>query len=41
MWRLGFGDCLWLSDYVVNYASHHGYATAYWGLEYDAEEDND
>ena len=43
MWRLRFGDCSWLSDYVVNYASHHGYAPApaYWGLEYDAEEDND
>ena len=23
MWRLRFGDCSWLSDYVVNYKSHH------------------
>lgn len=23
MWRLRFGDCSWLSDYVVNYADHH------------------
>lgn len=26
MWRLQFGDCSWLSDYVVNYADQHGYA---------------
>lgn len=24
MWRLRFGDASWLSDYVVNYATHHG-----------------
>lgn len=24
MWRLRFGDCSWVSDYKVNYASHHG-----------------
>jgi len=24
MWRLRFGDASWLSDYIVNYASHHG-----------------
>jgi len=24
MWRLRFGDCSWLSDYVVNYADQHG-----------------
>lgn len=24
MWRLRFGDASWLSDYVVNYAKHHG-----------------
>jgi hypothetical protein len=23
MWRLAFGDASWLSDYVVNYKSHH------------------
>lgn len=23
MWRLSFGDCSWLSDYVVNYRDHH------------------
>lgn len=23
MWRLSFGDCSWLSDYVQNYASQH------------------
>lgn len=22
LWRLQFGDCSWLSDYVVNYADH-------------------
>lgn len=22
LWRLSFGDCSWLSDYVVNYADH-------------------
>lgn len=25
MWRLRFGDCSWISDYLVNYASQHGY----------------
>jgi hypothetical protein len=23
IWRIQFGDCSWLSDYVVNYASQH------------------
>lgn len=23
MWRLRFGDASWISDYVVNYKSHH------------------
>jgi hypothetical protein len=23
MWRLRFGECSWISDYVVNYADHH------------------
>lgn len=23
MWRLTFGDCSWMSDYIVNYAKHH------------------
>lgn len=23
IWRLNFGDCSWISDYIVNYASHH------------------
>lgn len=23
MWRIRFGDCSWLSDYVVNYRDHH------------------
>jgi hypothetical protein len=23
MWRLRFGDCSWISDYIVNYASQH------------------
>lgn len=23
MWRLAFGGCSWMSDYVVNYAKHH------------------
>lgn len=26
MWRLAFGDCSWMSDYVVNYRSQHGEA---------------
>ena len=25
MWRLKFGDCSWISDYVVNYAEQHGF----------------
>lgn len=25
IWRIRFGDCSWLSDYVVNYADQHGY----------------
>lgn len=33
IWRIGFGDCSWLSDYVVNYADHHGYSVA--SDEYD------
>jgi hypothetical protein len=23
MWRLRFGDCSWVSDYIINYASQH------------------
>jgi len=23
MWRLRFGDCSWISDYIVNYANQH------------------
>lgn len=23
IWRIGFGDCSWLSDYVNNYADQH------------------
>ncbi|AEO93842.1 gp597 [Bacillus phage G] len=23
MWRIGFGDCSWISDYVVNYQDQH------------------
>ncbi|ARF11277.1 hypothetical protein Klosneuvirus_1_134 [Klosneuvirus KNV1] len=23
IWRIRFGDCSWISDYVVNYACHH------------------
>jgi len=23
IWRLKFGNCSWVSDYIVNYASHH------------------
>ena len=25
IWRLSFGDCSWISDYVVNYAEQHDY----------------
>ncbi len=25
MWGLSFGDCSWISDYVVNYAEQHGF----------------
>lgn len=25
MWRLRFGDCSWISDYVENYAGQHGF----------------
>jgi len=24
MWRLRFGDCSWISDYIVNYRNQHG-----------------
>lgn len=24
IWRLAYGDCSWLSDYVVNYRTQHG-----------------
>jgi hypothetical protein len=27
MWRLRFGDCSWISDYLVNYAKQHGQAS--------------
>ena len=23
IWRIRFGDCSWISDYLVNYANHH------------------
>ena len=23
MWRLRFGDCSWISDYITNYKKHH------------------
>ena len=23
IWRLEFGDCSWISDYLINYASQH------------------
>ena len=23
MWRIGFGNCSWVSDFVVNYSSHY------------------
>jgi hypothetical protein len=25
IWRIQFGDCSWISDYVTNYADQHGY----------------
>lgn len=25
IWRLQFGDCSWISDYITNYASQHGF----------------
>lgn len=34
IWRLAFGDCSWLSDYVVNYRTQHG-------LEELEEDDNE
>ena len=27
MWRLMFGNASWVSDYHVNYASHHGFVS--------------
>lgn len=24
VWRIRFGDCSWISDFIVNYASHYG-----------------
>lgn len=24
IWRIGFGDCSWVSDYLVNYRNQHG-----------------
>jgi hypothetical protein len=29
IWRIGFGDCSWLSDYVVNYVNQHYLSTDY------------
>ncbi|MDF2615418.1 MAG: hypothetical protein K0Q47_73 [Sedimentibacter sp.] len=23
IWRIKFGDCSWISDYITNYAKHH------------------
>lgn len=35
IWRIRYGDCSWLSDYVVNYQSHHfGYEQE---LDYEPE----
>ena len=28
MWRLSFGDCSWVSDYIVNYAGQHDFYLA-------------
>lgn len=25
MWRLRFGDCSWISDYIPNYSNQHGF----------------
>ncbi len=33
MWRLQFGDCSWVSDYIVNYADQHGFS-----IQEDCEE---
>ncbi len=28
IWRLQFGDCSWISDYVDNYANQHGFSSS-------------
>jgi len=38
MWRLRFGDCSWVSDFVVNYREQYGYDSE---ENYDDDEDED
>lgn len=35
MWRLRFGDCCWISDYIPNYSNQHGFNV----FENDIDED--
>jgi hypothetical protein len=39
MWRLRFGDCSWISDFIVNYAEHYGVEKA--PEEYGEENDDE
>ncbi len=41
IWRLRFGNCSWVSDYLVNYASHHGGITKEFEDEFEDEESDD
>jgi hypothetical protein len=41
MWRLAFGECPWLSDYVYNYIDHHADVDAKWMTKYAEEEEED
>jgi hypothetical protein len=36
IWRLAFGNCSWISDYLVNYADQHGYS-----CEFDEDDEDD
>lgn len=41
MWRLQFGECSWLSDYVVNYIDQHSDVDHKWVEKYQPVEDWD
>lgn len=40
IWRLGFGDCSWISDYKSNYADQHGFISSVEDLEGEDGQDD-